>query len=138
MANLRRFAPILILAFAVGLVVQQSGAQQNVPDFVKANQGKGNLYSIVHVDIGGPGVSLADAYKQLSQFAADSRKDPGNVRFEMLQQDGRLNHFTIVEVWRDKASFEAHSSAAHTRQFRDKIQVGLGSPFDERLHWLMP
>jgi quinol monooxygenase YgiN len=63
----------------------------------------------------------------LQEFAAKSQKDPGNVRFELLVQDGCLNHFTIVEIWQTREAFEAHSSAEHTKRFREEIQPVMGS-----------
>ena len=53
------------------------------------------------------------------------------------EQSDRGNHFTIVSVWASEKDFNAHLAAAHTREFRAKIQSGLGSPFDERLHHLV-
>jgi len=97
-----------------------------------------NVYVVTHVDIAGTPAIVAEATKLLREFSADSRKDPGVVRFELLIQDGRLNHFTIVSVWQTREAFEAHSGAEHTRRFREKIQPMLGSPFDERLHALVP
>jgi quinol monooxygenase YgiN len=43
----------------------------------------------------------------------------------------------MVEVWDNQAAFEAHLEANHTKQFREKLQPMLGSPFDERLHTIM-
>jgi quinol monooxygenase YgiN len=97
-----------------------------------------SVYVVTHVDVAGPPGAIAEATKLLREFSADSRKDPGVVRFELLLQDGRLNHFTIVEVWQSRDAFEAHSGAEHTKRFREKIQPMLGSPFDERLHGLLP
>jgi len=97
-----------------------------------------NVYIVTHVDIAGTPEIVAEATRLLREFSADSQKDRGVVRFELLIQDGRLNHFTIVEVWQTRDAFEAHSSADHTKRFREKIQPMLGSPFDERLHSLMP
>ena len=99
-------------------------------------QGGKSVYVVTHVDVT-PNFT-ADATKLLREFAAESKKDPGVVRFELLLQDGRLNHFTILEVWQTREAFEAHSSADHTKRFRTKIQPMLGSPFDERLHILLP
>ncbi len=92
-----------------------------------------NLYAITHVDIGGRGDILTQATELIQQFAADSRKDPGVIRFEILQQDGHPNHFTIYEVWQTRQAFETHLAAPHTRQFREKLQPLLGSPFREQL-----
>ena len=95
------------------------------------------LYVVTHVDVLGPN-GAAEAAKMLHEFAADSRNDQGSVRFEVLRDPVRLNHFTIVEVWRTRQDFESHLAASHTKVFREKLQPMLGSPFDERLHKLLP
>src|SRR5690349_14955353 len=92
-----------------------------------AGNGKA-IYAVTHIDIGGRGMQ-AEATSLIRQFEADSRRDPGVIRFEVLQQDGHLNHFTIFEVWENRRAFDAHTSAAHTKQFREKLQPMLGSPF---------
>jgi len=97
-----------------------------------------NIYVVTHVDIAGTPAIVAEATRLLREFSADSQKDQGVVRFELLIQDGRLNHFTIVSVWQTREAFEAHAGAEHTKRFREKIQPMLGSPFDERLHSLVP
>jgi quinol monooxygenase YgiN len=96
------------------------------------------LYVVTHVDIFGPQpTAAAEAARMLQQFAADSLKDPGAVRFEVLREPTRLNHFTLVEVWQSRQDFETHLAAGHSKAFREKIQPMLGSPFDERLHILL-
>jgi quinol monooxygenase YgiN len=40
-------------------------------------------------------------------------------------------------VWENRAAFDAHLEAEHTREFRGKLQPMLGSPFDERLHVML-
>ena len=92
---------------------------------------------VTHVDVLGPN-GAAEAAKILHEFAADSRKDQGSVRFEVLREPNRLNHFTIVEVWWTQQDFESHLAASHTKAFRERLQPMLGSPFDERLHKLLP
>ena len=68
------------------------------------------------------------------QLGAKSRKDDGNLRFEVLQRIGQSNHFAILEAWKDKDAQAAHAAAAHTRGFRDKLAPMLRSPYDERPH----
>jgi len=80
----------------------------------------------------------ADTAKLLQQFAADNRKDAGFVRFEALRDVARANHFAIVEVWQTQKLYEAHLTAPHSKAFRDQLQAGLGSPFDERLYNALP
>ena len=100
-----------------------------------AQPGK-SVYVVTHVDVT-PNYT-ADATKLLHEFAAESKKDAGVVRFEVLQQDSRANHYTIVEVWQTRQAFEAHSASEHAKRFREKLQPMLGSPFDERLHEILP
>lgn len=49
----------------------------------------------------------------------------------------RMNHFTIIEVWETRQAYDAHLVLAHTKSFREKIQPGLGSPFDERFYSIL-
>lgn len=93
------------------------------------------LYVVTYVDVF-PNFA-AETAKQLQQFADDSRKDGGCVRFEVMRDVERTNHFSIVEVWQTRQAYEAHLGLAHTKTFREKIQPGLGSPFDERMYYLL-
>ena len=70
----------------------------------------------------------------LKDLAEASRKEPGNVRFDVVQHTMRANHFTVVEVWRDTKALDAHVAAAHTKQYRDTLQPMTGSPLDERVY----
>jgi quinol monooxygenase YgiN len=102
---------------------------------VLAQNANDKLVVVTHVDLT-PNYE-ADGTKLLQQFNADSHHDAGVVRFELLQDNGRPNHFTIVSVWQNMKAFEGHEEASHTKQFREKLQPMLGSPFDERLHHIM-
>jgi quinol monooxygenase YgiN len=69
----------------------------------------------------------------LRQLGDASRKEPGALRFEVLQRSSPTSHFLILEAWKDQAALDAHTAAAHTKQFRDKLQPQLLAPVDERL-----
>jgi quinol monooxygenase YgiN len=69
----------------------------------------------------------------LKELAEQSRKEPGNVRFDVVQHTMRANHFTVVEAWRDQKALDAHVASPHTRQYRDTLQPMTGSPLDERV-----
>jgi len=125
MAQAHRIFFLLVLvgvALAAPALAQHGAAKQ--------------LYVVTYVDVFPNGA--AETNKLLQQFASDSRKDPGSVRFEVLRDVERANHFTIVEVWQNRQAYDAHLALDHTKQFRDKIQQYLGSPFDERLYNSMP
>lgn len=118
MSRARRLLPLFVL-LAAALCAQKPAKQ---------------LYVVSYIDVF-PNFA-ADTDKLLAQFASDSRKDTGSVRFEVLKDTVRSNHFTTVEVWRDQADYEAHLMLEHSKTFRQKIQPYLGSPFDERLYYL--
>jgi quinol monooxygenase YgiN len=68
------------------------------------------------------------------ELAAASRKEDGNLRFEVLQRVGQTDHFVFLEAWRNKEAHAAHAKAAHTTQFRQKLASMLRGPYDERPH----
>jgi quinol monooxygenase YgiN len=92
--------------------------------------GTADAVSVVsHVDVA-PNPAVAP---MLARLAADSRQEPGNLRFDVLQHTMRGNHFTVIETWRNQAALDAHVSAPHTRKYRDDILPLTGSPLDERV-----
>ena len=96
----------------------------------------GAIYAVTHVDVIPP--RKDDAVALLKQLAEDSRKDAGNLRFDVVQQTNRPNHFTVVEAWKDRQAFDAHGMAAHTRRFRDQLGPMSGALYDERLYLTLP
>jgi len=70
----------------------------------------------------------------MRDLARASRKEPGHIRMELLQRIGQPDQFVILEAWQDKDTHAAHMGAAHTKQFREKLQPLLRGPFDERPH----
>lgn len=89
------------------------------------------VYVITHVDVIPP--RKDDGLAALRQLADDSRAAAGNLRFEIVQQTNRPNHFTVIEIWRDTKAVEAHSMADATRRFRDTLGPMSGALYDERL-----
>ena len=41
---------------------------------------------------------------------------------------------TVIEVWMDQKSMDAHVMTAHTKLFREKLHPMSGSLYDERLY----
>src|SRR2546422_4463703 len=90
------------------------------------------IYIATHVDVIPP--RKDDAVAALKRLGDESRRGDGNLRFEVVQQTNRPNHFTVVEMWKDAKAVEAHSMAAATREFRDKLATMTGSLYDERMY----
>lgn len=92
----------------------------------------GVLYVVTHVDVVPP--RREDTEAALKALAQANRVAEGNLRFEVLQQINRLNHFTVVEIWRSRQAYDANSMSAHQREFRDKLAPMAGALYDERLY----
>jgi quinol monooxygenase YgiN len=90
------------------------------------------VFVLTHVDVFPAGKDQAAAL--VSALAEAGRKMPGNLRFDVLQVDGHANHFTLVEGWRGRRSFETSLMAAPTRDFRQKLTPLEGALYDERLY----
>ena len=97
-----------------------------------AQPGPQTLYVLTHVDVFPAG---KDQAVELVKALVDAgRKDNGNMWFDVLQQDGRPNHFTLFEGWRDRGAFDASIMVAHTKEFRQKLNPLEGALYDERLY----
>ena len=68
----------------------------------------------------------------LKELADGSRAD-GPARFEVLQSMTDPNQFLTLEIWKDQRTLDAHTAAAHTRQFRERVAPLLLAPIDDRV-----
>ena len=101
----------------------------------KLDTPRGALYVVTHVDVVPP--RREDAQAALKILGDANRAADGNLRYEVLQQTNRLNHFTVVETWRSRQAFDANSMSSHQREFRDKLAPMAGALYDERLYEIL-
>ncbi len=98
-----------------------------------AAAGRDTVSVITHVDVPPPSKDQAEAL--LKGLAEESRKEDGNVRYDVLQQNlPRTNHFTVFAAWKDGKAFDSHETKPHTRRFREALAPMLGALYDERLY----
>ena len=109
------------IAFSLLLALAPAVLGQSSPD---------TFYVVAHVDV--PPPNTAKTIALLKQFAADTRKQPGIVRIDIQEENAMPNHFAIIAVWKDKASFEASEGTAETKRFREALFPMLGAPLDMR------
>jgi quinol monooxygenase YgiN len=115
------------LRFLLGLAILSPSFMQPV-DAQDANV----AYVVSYLEATPPATDKVLAL--VRELGKASRKDGGNLRFEVLQRIGQPNHFAILEAWKDKDAQAVHAAAAHTKQFREKLEPLLRSPYDERPH----
>ena len=89
------------------------------------------VWVATHVDVVPP--RKDEGLAALAALAEASRGAPGNLRFEVVQQINRPNHFTVIEIWKDAAALENRATAEATRRFRDALGPMSGALYDERL-----
>jgi quinol monooxygenase YgiN len=95
----------------------------------------GAVYVVTHIDVIPP--RKDDAVAAIKTLGDASRNASGNLRYEIVQQTNRPNHFTAFEVWRSREAFDAQGMSAHMREFRDKLSAMQGALYDERLYELL-
>jgi quinol monooxygenase YgiN len=93
---------------------------------------KGAVTVVSHVDV--PPPRKDDVIAALNPLADGSRQSKDNLRFEVVQQTSRPNHFTVIEAWKGDKAYEARISAAPQKQFREKLGPMLGALYDERIY----
>jgi quinol monooxygenase YgiN len=97
---------------------------------VTAPPGRDAIYVITHIDV--TGQFKDDAIVMMKKLAAESRREGGAERYDVWQQNNRLNHFTVTEIWKDQPALDAHNLAAGTREFRETLGRMMGALYDDR------
>src|SRR5262249_19012705 len=108
---MRSFYLIVWLAALALATIRQISAEEAV---------NSPVYAVTYLEVAPLAAGQAAALAR--QHADASRKEAGNVGFEMFAEIGRPNRLAVLEAWRDKPAYEAHGAAASTAAFRDKLQ----------------
>ena len=58
----------------------------------------------------------------------NSRKEPGNVRFDVLQDNNDPTKFVLFEVYEDEAAAAAHKQTEHYNKWREEVAPYMASP----------
>ena len=102
---------------------------------------------IVHVFVHVTPESV-DAFRAATvENARNSTKEPGVVRFDVIQQDDDPTQFVLVEVYRTDDDPARHKETAHYATWRDAVASMMAEPrrsvkyrevFPELQLWEMP
>jgi autoinducer 2-degrading protein len=69
-----------------------------------------------------------DFLKLVSFNASESRKEPGNLRFDVVRSVDNPTLYRLYEVYRDDAAIRAHQATAHYARWRAEIEALLVTP----------
>jgi quinol monooxygenase YgiN len=114
----------VLFAAAVLAALAAQGARAQAPEDQSA-------YVVTYIEVA-PSAE-ADAATLLRRVAAASRKEAGNLRYDVLQHSERKSQFAILESWSDGKAFEAHRGGPAMKQFRGELDPLRIALYDERL-----
>jgi quinol monooxygenase YgiN len=120
----------VLTAAAVLMAVAAPGAQAQAPDKAQAPDNQ-TAYVVTYIDVAP--TAQAEVANLLRRVAGPSRKEVGNLRFDVLQNMERRTQFAILEAWSDGKAFEAHGAGASMKQFRTELNPLRAGLYDERL-----
>ncbi len=64
----------------------------------------------------------------------NTRKEPGNLRFDVSRRVDDPNRFLLYEVYRDEAAFKAHQQTDHYFRWRETVADWMAEPRAGRKH----
>ena len=102
---------------------------------------------IVHVHVHVKPDSVEDFAAATLENASNSIREPGVVRFDVVQQDDDPTRFLLIEIYRTGDDPTRHKATAHYAAWRDTVEPMLAEPrrsvryheiFPEQGAWEMP
>ncbi len=57
-----------------------------------------------------------------------TRREPGNLRFDVVQDESDPTRFVLYEVFRDLEAIEAHRETEHYRIWKSAVEPWMASP----------
>jgi (4S)-4-hydroxy-5-phosphonooxypentane-2,3-dione isomerase len=60
--------------------------------------------------------------------ATNTRKEPGNIRFDVIQQEDDPTRFTLYEIYKDQAGFVAHQQTPHYIRWKTAVADWMAQP----------
>jgi len=83
---------------------------------------------MVHVHVHVKPESVAAFKEATLANARQSLREPGVLRFDVLQQQDDVSRFVLVEVYRDAAASAAHKETQHYPVWRDAVALMMAEP----------
>ena len=83
---------------------------------------------IVHVHVHVKPDCVEAFRKATIENARNSAKEPGVVRFDVIQQQDDPTRFVLVEVYRSVEATTAHKETAHYKAWRDAVADMMAEP----------
>jgi len=93
--------------------------------------------TLVHVYVK-PGV-VDDFLRATTSNHENSVREPGNLRFDVLQDPQDTTHFILYEAYQDELAAKAHKETEHYLHWRETVADMMARPREGiSLHGLLP
>ncbi len=84
------------------------------------------IVTIVFVDVIPEFVSEFETITKYNH--ENSRREPGNVRFDVLRDSSDISKFVLYEVYSDAEAAAAHKETEHYKKWRDTVAPMMRTP----------
>ncbi len=72
---------------------------------------------------------FVDAFEKITIYNHDNtRKEPGNIRFDVLRTNSDNTQFVLYEVFEDEDAVRAHKETEHYFKWRTEVADYMASP----------
>src|SRR5262245_39132857 len=71
---------------------------------------------------------VADFESAILQNARNTRREPGNLRFDVSREEADPTRFLLYEAYRAAEDFASHQKTAHYLAFRDQVADWMAEP----------
>jgi quinol monooxygenase YgiN len=76
-----------------------------------------------------------DAFlEEIKPLIAASRKESGNISYDLHKDTEKEHVFTMVEVWQDSQAVASHNTSEHFTSFVGKAKEFLTAPLDVKAY----
>jgi autoinducer 2-degrading protein len=82
--------------------------------------------ALVQAHVRADGVEIFRAASEVN--ARESRREPGVIRFDVVQETEDPTRFVLIEVFRDPAAAASHRETAHYLHWRDIVGPLMAEP----------
>jgi autoinducer 2-degrading protein len=83
---------------------------------------------IVHIFVHVKPDSVDSFIEATRENARNSIREPGIVRFDVIQQDDDLTRFLLIEIFRTPEDPARHKETAHYAMWRDAVEPMMAEP----------
>ena len=83
---------------------------------------------VVCVRVGVKPEHIGDFESAILENARGTRREPGNVRFDVLREEADPTRFLLYEVYRSADDFAAHQKTPHYLTWRDRVTDWMAEP----------